>query len=115
MLKGKVKMGTPATTLSRWYNDRLEDCSPEDRIWGWSIRATEALHYDRDHLGDECLRQMLYQGLKDTAEGAPAWSEKLSIKEGVRFLSAISTRIVQRVLKVDNKVILDASLPLMRS
>jgi len=53
---------------------------------------------------------MLYQGLKDTAAGALAWTEKLSIKEGVRFLSAISTQIVQRVLKVDYKVILDASL-----
>jgi len=110
MLKGKVQMGTPAATLARWYQDRLEDCSPEDRIWGWSIRATEVLHHEKDRLDDECLRQMLYQGLKDTAAGAPAWTEKLSIKEGVRFLSAISTRIVQHVLKVDYKVILDASL-----
>ena len=91
MLKGKVQMGTPAATLARWYQDRLEDCSPEDRVWGWSIRATEVLHDEKDRLDDECLRQMLFQGLKDSVEGAPAWTEKLSVKEGVRFLSAIST------------------------
>jgi len=48
-------MGTPAATLARWYQDCLEDCSPEDHIWGWSIRATEVLHHEKDWLDDECL------------------------------------------------------------
>jgi len=86
MVKGKVQMGTPAATHTRWYQDSLDDCSPEDRI------------------------KMLRQGLCDTKEGSLAWTEKLSIKEGVRLMSSISTRICQKFTRLDSKVgILDAS------
>ena len=68
-------MGTDAATFARWHQDSLDDCSPEDRIWGWSIHSTEVIHYDHIKFDDKCLRKMLLQGLCDTAEGAPAWTE----------------------------------------
>jgi len=104
MLKGKVQMGTVVATHARWYQDALDDCSPEDRIWGWSIRSTEVLHHKRTKLDNKCLCKMLLQGLCDTAAGAPAWTEKLSVKEGVCFMLSIATRIWQKFICLDNKV-----------
>jgi len=114
MVKGKVQMGTPAATHARWYQDSLDDCSPEDRVWGWSIRASEVLHHERTKIDDECLIKMLRQGLCDSKEGSPAWTEKLSIKEGVHLMSSIATRICQKFTRLDSKVgILDASSLMM--
>jgi len=48
-------MGTDAATFAQWHQDSLDDCSPEDRIWGWSIRSTEVIHYDRNKFDDKCL------------------------------------------------------------
>jgi len=111
MLKGKVQMGTDATTFARWHQDSLDDCSPEDRVWGWSIRSTEVIHYDRIKFDDECLRKMLLQGRCDTAEGAPAWTERVSAKEGIRFMSLVATRIFQKFIRLNDKIgILDASI-----
>jgi len=97
-------MGTVVATHARWYQDALDDCSPEDCIWGWSICSTEVLHHECTKLDDECLCKMLLQGLCDTAEGVPAWTEKLSVKEGVHFMSSIATRICQKFIRLDNKV-----------
>jgi len=91
MLKGKVQMGTDGATFARWHQDSLDDCSPKDRVWGWSIRSTEVIHYDRIKFDDECLRKMLLQGLCDTAKGAPAWTKRVSVKEGIRFMSSVAT------------------------
>jgi len=114
MVKGKVQMGTPAATHAQWYQDSLDDCSPEDRVWGWSIHASEILHHECTKIDDECLIKMLRQGLCDTKEGSPAWTEKLSIKEGIRLMSSISTRICQKFTCLDSKVgILDASSLMM--
>ena len=104
MVKGKVQMGSITATHAQWYQDALNNCSPEDCVWGWSIRATEVLHHDHAKIDDECLRKMLRQGLCDSAEGAPAWTEKLSVKEGVRLMSSIATRILQKFICLDSKV-----------
>jgi len=104
MLKGKVQMGTDAATLARWYQDALDDCSPKDWIWGWSIHSTEVLHHNHTKLDDECLHKMLLLGLCDTAKGAPAWTKKLSIKEGVCFMLSIATRICQKFICLSDKV-----------
>jgi len=97
-------MGTVVATHARWNQDALDDCSPEDRIWGWSICSTEVLHHERTKLDDKCLRKILLQGLCDTAEGALAWTEKLSIKEGTHFMSSVAMRICQKFIRLDNKV-----------
>jgi hypothetical protein len=106
MLKGKVQMGTDAMTHSRWFHDNLDGCSPDDRIWGWSVRSTEVLHSDKAKIDDEVLERMLYLGLLDPKVHAPAWTEGLSIRQGVRLVSNAIVRVVQRVIKVDDRVCL---------
>jgi len=104
MLKGKVQMGNDIQTKLRWDQDALEDCSPEDCVWGWSVRASEVLHHDKDKLEDKCLLKMLPQGLLDKQAGAPAWSENSEVKHGVRFVSSMIVRVLQRCFKMDEKV-----------
>jgi len=87
-------MGNDAQTKLRWEQDALEDCSPEDRVWGWSVRASEVLHHDKDKLEDDCLSKMLRQGLLDKQAGAPAWSENSEVKHGVRFVSSMIIRVL---------------------
>ena len=103
-MPGRIQMGSNAASRTRWHEDRLLDCSPDDRIWGWSIRSTEVLHHSRKDIGDEVLIKMLYQSLLDSKEGAPAWSEGLSIKQASRLAANSSIRILQRVLKIDETV-----------
>src|SRR5258705_10351408 len=71
MLRGRVQMGTHQQTRDRWINDKLDDCSQDDQIWGWSIRSSEILDQDKNLLDDDVLRVMLYQGLLDAKPGAP--------------------------------------------
>jgi len=97
-------MGTSGATHTRWDQDVLADCSPEDQIWGWSIRSTEVLHHDRAKFDDRVLVKMLYNGLLDRKDGAPAWSETLSIKQAVRHMSSALVRVVQRCFKTEDKV-----------
>ena len=104
MLKGKVQMGTDAATFARWHQDSLDDCSPEDHIWGWSIRSSKVVHYDHAKFNDECLHKMLLLGLCDTAEGMSAWNKRVSVKEGIRFMSSVATRIFQKFIHVNDKV-----------
>ena len=104
MVKGKVQMGTSPDTLLRWDQDVLADCSPEDQIWGWSIRSSEVLHYDWTKIDDRILHQMLSQGLLDKKDGAPAWTEYLSVKQGLRLTSSMVVRVLQRCFKIDDKV-----------
>jgi hypothetical protein len=97
-------MGTDADTRLRWDQDVLGECSPDDQIWGYSIRATEVLLHDRAKIGDEVLHKMLHQGLLDQTAGGPAWTEALSIKQGVRLVSSMIVRVLQKCFKMDDKV-----------
>ena len=65
MLKGKIQMGTAAQTYTRWHNDTLDDCSPEDQVWGWSVQSSEILDMDKEKFNDEVVRKMLYMSLLD--------------------------------------------------
>jgi len=104
MLKGKVQMGTPGQTLTRWHSDKLAECSGHDRIWGWSIRSMEVLFEFRRKLDDNILHKMLHMCLLDKRQGAPAWTEPTSLKQGLRLLSSAIVRVVQRVFKTETKV-----------
>ena len=104
MVKGQVRMGSDHQTQVRWDQDVLVDCSPEDQVWGWSIRSSEVLHYDRAKINDEVLVNMLYQGILDKKPGSPAWSEPTSIKQGVCLVSNMVVRVIQRCLRMDDKV-----------
>ena len=97
-------MGNAASTLDRWHSDTLSDCSEEDRIWGWSIRSSEVLHDQRTKMKDDVLYSMLKMSLLDKKEGAPAWTETVSVKQGVRLVANAIVRVVQKVLKQDDKV-----------
>jgi len=101
MLKGKVQMGNAHQTQLRWDQDVLDDCSPEDQVWGWSIWSTEVIHHNRTKIDDKVLVKMLYQGLLDKQPGAPAWTEPTSIKHGVHFMSNMVVRVLQRCFKMD--------------
>jgi len=105
MQKGRVQMGTNTQTLQRWDQDLLNDCSPEDQLWGWSIHSTEVLHCNKDKVQDDVLKTMLYQGLVDKKAGAPAWSDS-SIKHSIRFASNMVVRVLQRIFKIDAKVVI---------
>jgi len=97
-------MGNDMQARLCWDQDALDDCSPEDRVWGWSIRSTEVLHHDWVKLDDTCLLKMLHQGLSDQQAGAPAWSENSAVKHGVHFVSSMIVRVLQCCFKMDNKV-----------
>jgi len=97
-------MGNDMQTKLRWDQDVLEDCSPKDCVWGWSVCALEVLHYNKDKLEDECLLKMLHQGLLDKQAGAPAWCENSEVKHGVGFVSSMIVRVLQRCFKMEEKV-----------
>jgi len=97
-------MGSDVQTKLHWDQDVLEDCSPEDCVWDWSVRASEVLHYNKDKLEVECLLKMLRQGLLDKQAGAPAWSKNSEVKHGVWFVSSMIVHVLQRCFKMDEKV-----------
>ena len=103
MLKGKIQFGTNAQTHTHWDQDALDDCSPDNQIWGWSIRSSEILHHDRAKINDDVLRTMLYMGLLDKKAGAPAWTEQTSLKQGIRLVLNMVVRVLQRCFKMDAK------------
>jgi len=97
-------MGSDHQTQVCWDQDTLSDCSLEDQIWGWSIRSSEILHYDRAKIDNKVLVNMLYQGILEKRAGAPAWTEPTSIKQGVRLVSNMVVRVIQQCLRMDDKV-----------
>ena len=59
MLKGKIQFGANVQTHFHWDQDTLNNCSPDDQIWGWSS------------LDPICLGDTLYKPLtthKDNPE-----------------------------------------------
>ena len=103
MLRGKVQMGTFEQTHTRWINDRLTDCSPDDQIWGWSIRSTEILDQDKIRIDDDVLRDMLYLAILDPS-AETVWAEALNLQQSTRLMSNMVVRILQRIFKTDDKV-----------
>ena len=97
-------MGSNLQTRVCWDQDTLADCSPEDQVWGWSIRSSEILRYDCTRIDNEVLVNMLYQGILNKKPGSPAWSEPTSIKQGVCLVSNMVVRVIQRCLRMDDKV-----------
>jgi len=97
-------MGSDLQTRVCWDQDTLADCSPEDQVWGWSIRSSEILRYDRTRIDDEVLVNMLYQGILNKHPGAPAWTEPTSIKQGVCLVSNMVVCVIQHCLQMDDKV-----------
>ena len=96
-------MGTPQQTHLRWDQDRLLDCSVEDQVWGWSIRLSEVVHHKHAKLADDTLHHMIMTGLCDNKEGAPAWTEPVSIKHGIHLVMNMVVRVLQRCFKLDDK------------
>ena len=103
MLRGKVQMGTFEQTHTRWINDGLSDCSPDDQIWGWSIWSTEILDQDKDRIADNVLQDMLYMAILDPS-AETVWAEALNLCQRTRLTSNMVVRILQRVFKTDDKV-----------
>ena len=103
MLRGKVQMGTFEQTHTRWVNDGLTDCSPDDQIWGWSIRSTEILDQDKIRIDDNVLRDMLYLAILDPL-AETVWAEALNLRQSTRLTSNMVVRILQRIFKTDDKV-----------
>ena len=104
MLKGRIQMGTAIASQNRWFNDTLPECSPEDQIWGWSIRLTEVTSHDHSKINDKVLRSMLNLSLLDNREGAPAWTEVMSVKQAMHLSTNMVVRVLQRIFKRDDKV-----------
>jgi len=104
MLKGKVQMSMPTQDLWRWDQDLLRECSRDDRIWGWSIWSLEVLHLDRSKINDKVLHEMILKSLINTEVGAPAWSETLSVKQGLHMAANMVTWVLQKVFKAKAKV-----------
>ena len=96
-------MGTNTEIQARWHYDSLADCSQDDRIFGWSVRSSEVLHHD------EVLWEMLYQGILDPTDGAPAWTEKLNLRQGLRLMLSAIVRVLQRIFVVEKRVLLSLS------
>ena len=110
MLKGKVRFGTDAQTFQRWDQDALSDYLPKDQVFGWTVRSTKVLHYNKAKVKDDVLSKMRYQGLLDKKASAPAWTEQSSVKHGVHFMLNMIIRVLQWIFKIDDKeVILDTS------
>ena len=102
-------MGTNAETQARWHYDSLADCSQDDRIFGWSVKSSEVLHHDKEKINDEVLREMLYQGILDPTDGAPAWTERLNLRQGLCLMSSAIVRVLQCIFVVEKRVLLSSS------
>jgi len=89
-------MGSDSQTKLCWDQDALDDCSPEDQVWGWSVQLLEILHYNQAKFDDKVLHQMLYQGLLDKKPGALAWTKPTSIKHGVCFVLSMIIQVLQK-------------------
>ena len=96
-------MGTFEQTHTRWINDGLTNCSPDDQIWGWSIRSTEILDQDKIRIDDDVLRNMLYLAILDPS-AETVWAEALNLRQSTRLTSNMVVRILQRIFKTDDKV-----------
>ena len=96
-------MGTFEQTHTHWINDGLTDCSPDDQIWGWSIRSTEILDQDKIRIDDDVLRDMLYLAILDPSVET-VWAEALNLRQSTRLTSNMVVRILQRIFKTDDKV-----------
>ena len=103
MLWGKVQMGTFEQTHTCWINNGLSDCSPDDQVWGWSIRSTEILDQDWGCINDNILQDMLYMALLDPA-AETVWAEALNLRQSTQLMSNMVVRILQRIFKTDDKV-----------
>ena len=97
-------MGTPQQTHLHWDQDRLLDCSVEDQVWGWSIRSSKVIHYERAKLADNTLHHIIMTGLCDTKEGVPARTEPVSIEHGICLVMNMVVWVLQRCFKLDDKV-----------
>ena len=104
MLKGKIQFGTNIQTHTRWDQDALDNCSPDDQIWGWSICSLEVLHHDWNKINNEVLCTMLYAGLLDKKARAPAWTKQTSIKQGICLVSNMVIHVLQQCFKINAKV-----------
>jgi len=97
-------MGTPIQDLHCWDQDTLHECSRNDQIWEWSIRSSEVLHLDWSKINDEVLHKMILKNLVDTEPNAPAWSETLSVKQGLCMVANMVTWVLQKVFEAEAKV-----------
>ena len=114
MLCGKVQMGTFKQTHARWINNKLSDCSPDDQVWGWSIRSMEILDQDQAHIDDNVLHDMLYMAILDLAADT-VWAEALNLQQSTRLTSNMVVWILQCIFKTDNKVSLSCLALLLRT
>jgi len=97
-------MGTPLQDLQCWDQDLLHECSHDDWIWGWSIWSSEVLYLDCSKIDDEVLHKMILKSLINMEVGTPAWSEMLSVKQGLCMVANMVTWVLQKVFKAEAKV-----------
>jgi len=111
MLLGKVPLRNDAETKARWERDSLPKLHNDDALWGFNIRASDVLEREQQHINDPVLYRLLRMGIFDWSGINVLQNQAL---QAVRWASATSMRILERVFKIERKVWLFASIGLNR-
>jgi len=107
MLFGKIPLANDATTKARWERDALPELHYNDALWGFAIRSSEVLQREQQHINDPVLYRLLRMGIFDWTGVNNLQSQAM---QAVRWASATSVRILERVFKLERKVWLFASI-----
>lgn len=59
---------------------------------------------DKEHINDDVLWTMLYQGLSDAKPGAPAWTDGMPLHQGLHLMANMVVRVLQQIFKTDDQV-----------
>ena len=92
----------PLGREARWRNDQFPELFNDDALWAYMMRASEEFFLMRwDDVNDLVLRRLMRMGIFDW-DGEDTRLHQAT--QAIRHGTAMSTRIVGRVLQVESKV-----------
>jgi hypothetical protein len=103
MLHGVVRAGQQGFIEGEWRRDTFPELHNDDALWAYMVRASEEYRLlDRGRLRDDVLRRLLRMGIYDwTGED----NRLNQTTPAMRHATAMVTRLVNRLLEVEEKVV----------
>jgi hypothetical protein len=100
----------PIAKEVRWRNDQFMELNNDDALWAYMIRASEEFQMIRwDEVNDPVLRRLMRMGIFDWKTPDTRLHQAT---QAMRHGTAMSTRILGRVLQGENKVTRVQSSPI---
>jgi hypothetical protein len=86
----------------RWINDAFNDLNHDDALWAFTIRDSEIFaRADWESINDSTLHRLMRMGIYDWV--APD-EELHQATRAIRYSSAISSRLLARILAEETRV-----------